>query len=101
VNEGAPVNGTDKGVPGGEAEVANTKTTEAAETAAEMAETAAKVAETAAKAAVTTPHRCCLIGVRKIDTRKSDRTRLYCCERQKCTERQNGERQRRRSRGEA
>jgi hypothetical protein len=40
VNEGAPVNGTDKGVPGGEAEVANTKTTEAAETAAEMAEAA-------------------------------------------------------------
>jgi hypothetical protein len=62
VNEDASVNGTDKGVSGGEAEVADTKATEAAETAAE--------------AAMTTPHRRCLVRSRKIDARKPDRVHL-------------------------
>jgi hypothetical protein len=74
----------------GEAEVANTNATEVAETAevaeasAEVAKAAAKTAVTAeatAKTAVTTPHHRCLIGVRKIDTRKPGRARLDCSER--------------------
>lgn len=82
VNEDASVNGTDKGVSGGEAEVANTKTAEATDTAAEMAETATEMAETAAKAAVTTTHRRCRFGVRKIDAWKPGRAGLHCSKRQ-------------------
>lgn len=90
-NENTSVNGTDKGMSRGEAEVANTNATEAVETATEVAEAAAEVAEAAAKAAVTTeaaaktavttPHHRCLIGVLKIDTRKPGRARVDCSER--------------------
>jgi hypothetical protein len=86
-NENTSVNGTDKGMSRGEAEVANTNATEAVETATEVAEAAAEVAkaavttEAAAKTAVTTPHHRCLIGVLKIDTRKPGRARVDCSER--------------------
>lgn len=86
-NENTSVNGTDKGMSRGEAEVANANATEVAETATEMAEAPAEVAEAAVtteaatKAAVTTPHHRCLIGVRNIDTRKPGRARLDCSER--------------------
>src|SRR5262249_51753213 len=64
VNEDTSVKGTDKGVSGGEAKMANANATEAAETTAEVAET------TAAEAAVTTPHHRCVIEARKrADTR--------------------------------
>ena len=78
VNESTSVNGTNKGMSRGEAEVANTNATEVAATT-----------ETAAKAAVPTSRHRCLIGARKIDTRKPGRARLDC------SERQNRERQRR------
>ena len=83
-NENTSVNGTDKGMSRGEAEVANTNATEVAETATEVAEAAAKAAvttEAATKTAVTTPHHRCLIGVLKIDTRKPGRARVDCSER--------------------
>jgi len=89
VNEDASVNRMEKDVSRGEAEVAKTKTTEVSETAAKVSETNAEVSKSAT--AVTTPHRRCLGGVRKTDTRKSSRARLDL------KERQNGERQRRQS----
>jgi hypothetical protein len=89
VNNDTSVKRMDKCVAGGEAEVPRAKSTEVSETTAKVSETTtAKVAETAAEAAVTTPHSRCLMGARKIDTRKPGRARLNC------SERQNGERQR-------
>jgi hypothetical protein len=92
VNENTSVNGTDKGVSRSKAEVANAKAAKATETATEVAETAAEMAETATEVTETsavTTHRRCLSGSRKIDTRKLGSARLDC------SERQNGERQRR------
>ena len=79
-NENTSVNGTDKGMSRGEAEVANTNATEAVKTATEVAE-AAMTTEAATKTAVTTPHHRCLIGVRKIGTLKHGRARVDCSER--------------------